>query len=60
MKFQIVQFCKGCIEDVMDGEIEFTIPTIVNQVHIGECDNVDVEKYNSLISARGKIELKGW
>ncbi len=39
MKYQVVQFCKNCIEDVISGEIEFTEPTIINEVPQPECMN---------------------
>ena len=39
MKHQVVQFCKNCIGDVLSGEIEFTEPTIINEVPQPECMN---------------------
>ncbi len=39
MKYQVVQYCKNCIDDVLDGEIEFTVPTIINEVPQPECMN---------------------
>lgn len=38
-KFQIVRFCSNCIEDVLSGEINFTMPTIINEVPQSECMN---------------------
>lgn len=44
MEFQVVAFCKGCIEFVVDEDdpkliIEFTMPTIICEVPIEECMN---------------------
>lgn len=39
MKYQVVQFCSNCIQDVIDGEIQFTLPTIINEVPQSECMN---------------------
>lgn len=39
-KFQVVRFCSNCIEDVLQrGEIDFTMPTIINEVPQPECMN---------------------
>lgn len=55
--YQLVQLCSGCIDDVLDGEIEFTIPTIINIVEIKDCDNLNVDNYDWLVGNRGQVLL---
>lgn len=45
-KVKIIGFCEGCIDDVLNGEIEFTEPVCITEVSIPECDNYDVDTYN--------------
>ena len=61
MKYQMIKFCEECIEDMLNGDIEFTIPTCVCEVPIADCDSLD--KKNVLISTirvkdRAMVELK--
>lgn len=54
MEHQVVQFCPGCIDYVLHGEgsgkIEFTMPTIINEVSIPECmNNLFPEEYAKAI-----------
>ena len=54
IKHQVVRFCRNCIEDVLSGEIEFTTPTIINEVSQSECmnnlvDDPDPEAYKNAI-----------
>jgi len=57
--YQLVKLCPSCIDDVLDGEIEFTEPTIINEVKgCKDCDNAVVEDYNQLVTNRGKILME--
>ena len=58
--YGIVQFCPGCIEDVVNSEIEFTEPVCISKVTIEECDNLEVDgeiRYNEVFRNRGKVLL---
>jgi len=57
----IVQFCPGCIEDVLNGEIEFTEPVCISEVTIEECDNLEADgriRYDQAVLSRGKVPLR--
>jgi len=58
MEFMIVQLCKKCIDDVVNtGDIEFTKPVVINEVTIKDCDNLDVNGYNTRVAPRGTVTL---
>jgi len=61
MEYSIIQFCKACIDDVLEGEIEFTEPVCICEVDIGECDNLERGgriEYDSRVSSRGTVSLE--
>lgn len=61
MEHLIVQFCKGCIDDVLCGEIEFTVPVCICEVEVEECDNLERNgqiDYNSRVSSRDTVSLE--
>ena len=56
--YQLVQFCEGCLEDVLNGDIEFKTFTIINVVPVLNCDNFDpVEEYCCRVANRDKVLL---
>jgi len=61
MDYLIVQFCKNCIDDVLDGEVEFVVPVCICEVEMEECDNLERDgriEYDSRVSERGLVSLE--
>ena len=59
-EYQMVQFCPNCIQDVLDGEIEFTEAVCITEVSIEECDNLEVDgeiQYEKKVADRGLVIL---
>ena len=42
---QALNFCKNCIQDVLDSEITFTEVTTLCESSIDECANSHLDKY---------------
>lgn len=49
MKVQALQMCSNCIEDVLDGGVEFTMETSLSECSQEDCANSHLDDYANQI-----------